>query len=458
MEIIGKDGSRREVSDALYSQAMQGRAYLAETLGKEQADAIFAQLGVDSEKDLTEAGQKDIRRENREKSEPVVDFEAVVSGNPEDAVESAAERYESARREAEQDEEIPNIFAEYEIGEDGKVRTHKEAAAYKRSKPAKSSGALRGLAASGAGFAAYKFSKWAPVQGMMLNDKGEPVPEGPLETEPNTKYRMADPNNPEEADYVRVTEDGKTLYRVQALRDMTLADGTVVKAGEWGGWIESEDNLSFTDNSWVKDEAVACEAARVSDGALLKDEATAAGWSRVTDGATVEGEAAVDDRAIVKEEATVSGETVVTGFGTVSDGAVVDGVSTVCGTAEVANKEATDIEVGNPADAEARLAEEQQSLEAGPGARPDDALYGSTDGLDMDAYEHKPWTGAAEPEPDVGTEPAAAPEADAPVKDGDGPSGPDGAAGDEEPSKQARGSEFTFEEWKQEEECSSLKF
>ena len=43
-----------------------------------------------------------------------------------------------------------------------------------------------------------------------------------------------------------VTVYGKTLYRIRAVRDFGS-----VKTGEFGGYIEKEENLSHFDNAWV---------------------------------------------------------------------------------------------------------------------------------------------------------------------------------------------------------------
>ena len=42
---------------------------------------------------------------------------------------------------------------------------------------------------------------------------------------------------------------GRTLYRIKAVKDFGS-----VKAGELGGWIESEENLSQTGNAWIYDD------------------------------------------------------------------------------------------------------------------------------------------------------------------------------------------------------------
>ena len=47
---------------------------------------------------------------------------------------------------------------------------------------------------------------------------------------------------------------GKKLYRIRAL----VAIGLYVAAGDLGGYIESEKNLSTTGTCWVFDSATVC--------------------------------------------------------------------------------------------------------------------------------------------------------------------------------------------------------
>ena len=63
-----------------------------------------------------------------------------------------------------------------------------------------------------------------------------------------------------------ITVDGKTLYRIEALRD--FAD---VKKGDKGGYIESEDNLSQYGNCWAYDNARVYGNARVYDNVRVYD-------------------------------------------------------------------------------------------------------------------------------------------------------------------------------------------
>ncbi|WP_051011307.1 hypothetical protein [Bartonella rattaustraliani] len=55
-----------------------------------------------------------------------------------------------------------------------------------------------------------------------------------------------------------------TLYHIRAIRD--FAD---VKAGDLGGFIEKESNLSHDDNCWVYDKARVFQNARVFENAKI---------------------------------------------------------------------------------------------------------------------------------------------------------------------------------------------
>lgn len=82
---------------------------------------------------------------------------------------------------------------------------------------------------------------------------------------------------------------GHILHRIEAVKD--FAD---VKAGEKGGWIEQEENLSQEDNCWVYDNARVCGDAQVCGDAWVYDNA------QVFDNAQVCGNAWVCDDAEIK--------------------------------------------------------------------------------------------------------------------------------------------------------------
>lgn len=61
-----------------------------------------------------------------------------------------------------------------------------------------------------------------------------------------------------------------TLYRIRALRDIPAFD---IKAGDLGGFIEREENLSHDGDAWVTGNAEVCGGARVSGDARVYENA-----------------------------------------------------------------------------------------------------------------------------------------------------------------------------------------
>ena len=105
-----------------------------------------------------------------------------------------------------------------------------------------------------------------------------------------------------------ITIDGRTLYRIEALRD--FAD---VKKGDKGGYIESEINLSHEGNCWVYDNARVYDNAWVCDNALVCDNARVFGNARVYGDALVCDNARVFGNAWVSANAWVYGDAKVSG-------------------------------------------------------------------------------------------------------------------------------------------------
>jgi len=67
-----------------------------------------------------------------------------------------------------------------------------------------------------------------------------------------------------------IQHNGKTLYQIQALKDIILYN---IKKGELGGYVESEDNLSQEDFCWIADDAKVYDNAKVSEHALIYNNA-----------------------------------------------------------------------------------------------------------------------------------------------------------------------------------------
>ena len=95
--------------------------------------------------------------------------------------------------------------------------------------------------------------------------------------------------------------EGHILHRIKALRDFNY-----VKAGDLGGWVESEDNLSQYEKCWL------CDNARIYDNAIVCNNA------RIYDNAIVYGDAIVCGNAIVCDNARIydtKDYCIITGFG-----------------------------------------------------------------------------------------------------------------------------------------------
>lgn len=80
-----------------------------------------------------------------------------------------------------------------------------------------------------------------------------------------------------------------TLHRIRA-----VADFGTIHAGDVGGWIEKEENLSHYGNAWVSDDAMVFGDAIVRDNAIVSDN------SMVFGDAIVSGNAWVRDDAMVR--------------------------------------------------------------------------------------------------------------------------------------------------------------
>ena len=87
------------------------------------------------------------------------------------------------------------------------------------------------------------------------------------------------------------------LHRVRALRDI----GKDVKAGDLGGFVEHEGNLSFEpgDDAWVCDEAIAAGDSVVEKGSVLRGRAVACGSACVSHGSVLFGDARASGASVI---------------------------------------------------------------------------------------------------------------------------------------------------------------
>ncbi len=126
--------------------------------------------------------------------------------------------------------------------------------------------------------------------------------------------------------------NGRTLHRIVALKDFG-----VVRKGEFGGYVESEKNLSQDGKCWifwnakvlrearVIDSAQVChfavvdEYAEIRDKAVVSEQAVVRGYSQIADKANVFGKAVVDGHANVIDKAKVYGDARIYGGATIKD-------------------------------------------------------------------------------------------------------------------------------------------
>ena len=104
----------------------------------------------------------------------------------------------------------------------------------------------------------------------------------------NTKYEITDITH----------EKYPFLYRIRALRDI----GTEVKAGDLGGFVESESNLSFEpeDDAWIFNDAIAAGDGFVDKGSILRDRAVVCDSAYASHGAELTGDSRAEDDAYIR--------------------------------------------------------------------------------------------------------------------------------------------------------------
>lgn len=116
------------------------------------------------------------------------------------------------------------------------------------------------------------------------------------------------------------------LHRIRALRDIECFG---VKEGDFGGYIESEENLSQEGDAWVHDNAEVYDNARVYGNARVFGSAFISGNTWIHENASVYDDARIYDRAQVCGNASVYGSARVYG------NASVYGYSRISGDAQV---------------------------------------------------------------------------------------------------------------------------
>ena len=132
----------------------------------------------------------------------------------------------------------------------------------------------------------------------------------------NNKYRL-------------IPEDCKIDYRRKLYRIEALKDFGVVKAGELGGYIESENNLSFDGEAWV------CENAEVFDNARICNDARIYGNARIYGDAIVRNKATIGDNALISGSARIYGNAKIRNNVWVYGNAIIEDNAVICDDARI---------------------------------------------------------------------------------------------------------------------------
>ncbi len=144
------------------------------------------------------------------------------------------------------------------------------------------------------------------------------------------KYEMTDITRT-----VKLNDREVTVYRIRATEDFTVEAWNGLRvfpkeihAGDLGGFIEHERNLSQTGSCWVSGKAVVLDEASVSEDAYVS------GWPRclIADHAKVYGKAKVCVASQVRDCAEVSGEAWLYGATTVKDHVKIKDSAHICST------------------------------------------------------------------------------------------------------------------------------
>lgn len=158
------------------------------------------------------------------------------------------------------------------------------------------------------------------------------------------KYRISD--DPSHVKEVTIPGSGRTIKVRRIIAEKEIPEWAI-DAGDLGGYVENEQNLSHDGMCWIGENAIVCEDARVygnarvNRNAFVYGDARIYGNVRVTASAIVFGNGTIQDMARidgyskVSGNATIGGMSVVEGAAVIHENAYVLGSSNISGEAEI---------------------------------------------------------------------------------------------------------------------------
>jgi carbonic anhydrase/acetyltransferase-like protein (isoleucine patch superfamily) len=134
---------------------------------------------------------------------------------------------------------------------------------------------------------------------------------------------------------------GRVLHRIRALRDFELEHAEIldcpcaVEAGELGGWVEHESNLSQRGNCWIGNNAKVYSSARVFGVGYIGGKATVFANATVRDGIVTEAASVCGNARIAGVDVHVLGDTVIGGSAVIRGRVIIEGDSFINDEADI---------------------------------------------------------------------------------------------------------------------------
>ena len=128
--------------------------------------------------------------------------------------------------------------------------------------------------------------------------------------------------------------EGKKLFQIQALKDFQ-ANQWRIQAGELGGYVESERNLSQQGSCWLIKRSKVMDNALVSGNAYISSASVISGNAQVFDNAQVMGSSKITDNAKVYGNAFIINCEIISDNAQVFENAVIAKAVSVVGSAKI---------------------------------------------------------------------------------------------------------------------------
>ena len=127
-----------------------------------------------------------------------------------------------------------------------------------------------------------------------------------------------------------ITLIGRKLFRIRAIRSFSN-----VAAGDLGGYVEKEENLSHYNDAWIYGDARISDNARVSGDARICDNARIFGNARVSGDARISGNARISDKAHISGNARICGNACIFGDARICDNAWISDYACIYDNAHI---------------------------------------------------------------------------------------------------------------------------